>query len=231
MRWEYSASVAHTELCRLIARSVLHLCFVESDAFEQYIVNAHNPRFVKSSRQTTARDLIKFYNDCMEKLIEILKKSVLSVAITSDIWFSKAKEDYISVVAHFVNSNWELEKRLLGLKPIEVAHTSRNIVDRVAMIVDDYDIADKIFSIVLDNASSNKTTVVVLKHIFSAYIGHLIPLDDNDDDLATIFLHQCCNCHIVNLIVKSGLKHLNHYLDDFRIVFTFPNASKLLFES
>jgi hypothetical protein len=149
------------------------------------------------------------------------------VTITSDIWSGKAKEDYISVVAHIVNSNGELEKRLLGLKPIEVERsTSRNIVDRIAMVVDDYDIADKIFSIVLDNASSNKTTLAILKHIFSAYIGHLIPLDDDDDDLATIFLHQRCNCHIVNLIVKSGLKRLNHYLDDFRTVVTFLNASK-----
>jgi hypothetical protein len=167
VRWEYSASVARTKLCRLIARSDLPLCFAESNAFEQYIVNAHNPRFVKSSRQTNARYLIKFYNDLMEKLIEILKKPVSSVTITSDTWSGKAKEDYISVVAHFVNSNGELEKRLLGLKPIEVERsTSRNIVDRVAMVVDDYDIADKIFSIVLDNASSNKTTLAILKHIF-----------------------------------------------------------------
>jgi hypothetical protein len=45
------------------------------------------------------------------------------VALTSDIWSGKAKEDYISVVAHYVNSNWGLEKRLLGLRLIESAHT------------------------------------------------------------------------------------------------------------
>jgi hypothetical protein len=33
-----------------------------------------------------------------------------SVAITSDILNDNAKEDYLSVVAHFVNSGWELEK-------------------------------------------------------------------------------------------------------------------------
>jgi hypothetical protein len=33
-----------------------------------------------------------------------------SIAITSDIWNGNAKEDYLSVVAHFVNSDWELEK-------------------------------------------------------------------------------------------------------------------------
>jgi hypothetical protein len=33
-----------------------------------------------------------------------------SVAITYDIWNGNAKKDYLSVVAHFVNSDWELEK-------------------------------------------------------------------------------------------------------------------------
>jgi hypothetical protein len=36
-------------------------------------VNVHNPRFVKTSRQTIARDLIKLYNECMDKLMETLK--------------------------------------------------------------------------------------------------------------------------------------------------------------
>jgi hypothetical protein len=101
--WEYSVAVARTKLCRLIARLDLPLCFGEYDSFHDYITNAHNPRFVKSSRQTTSRDLIKLYNDRVGKLVEVLKTSVYSVALTSDIWSGKAKEDYLSVVAHFVN--------------------------------------------------------------------------------------------------------------------------------
>jgi hypothetical protein len=120
--WEYSASVARSELCSLIARLYLPISFGESDAFQEYITRAHNPRFIKSSRQTTARDLIRLFNDRAGQLTEVLKY-VSSVALTSDIWSGKTKEDYISVVAHFVNCDWCLEKKLLGLRPIEVAHT------------------------------------------------------------------------------------------------------------
>jgi hypothetical protein len=112
-RWEYSASVARMETCRLIAREDLPLCFAESDAFHEYITHAHNPSFVRSSRQTIAIDLIKHYNGRMESLIETLKSSVSSVALTSDIWSCKAKEYYISVVAHYVNFDWGLEKGCL----------------------------------------------------------------------------------------------------------------------
>jgi hypothetical protein len=47
--WENSASVARSKLCRLIARLDLPISFGESDALEEYITRAHNPRFIKSS--------------------------------------------------------------------------------------------------------------------------------------------------------------------------------------
>jgi hypothetical protein len=135
--------VVRTKMCRLIAGEDLPLCFAEFDAFHEYITRAHNPRFVKSSRQIIARDLIKHYNCRMERLIETLKSSVSSVTLTSYIWSGKAKEDYISVVAHYVNSNWSLEKRLHGLRPIESTHTGSNITEPISMVVDDYGIANK----------------------------------------------------------------------------------------
>jgi hypothetical protein len=42
--------------------------------------------------------------------------------------------------------------------------------------------------------------------------------------LCTMFLHQRCSCHVINLIVKVGLQHLKAYIDDFRTAITFLNA-------
>ena len=74
------------------------------------------------SRQSTTRDLGKLFSEHRD----ILKKSVLpaasAVALTSDIWSGNAKENYISIVAHFVNADWELQKKIIGLRLIEVKH-------------------------------------------------------------------------------------------------------------
>jgi hypothetical protein len=72
------------------------------DAFEKYITTAHNPRFYGVSRQTTTRDFAKHFNDRCVELVGSLK-SISSIALTSDIWSCNAKEDYLSVVAHYVN--------------------------------------------------------------------------------------------------------------------------------
>jgi NADPH-dependent 7-cyano-7-deazaguanine reductase QueF len=198
-------------MCSLIPILDLPLNFAESPAFEEYIRLSHNPVFKKVFRQTTSRDFVKFFTDRRTKVVECLQ-SITSIAITSDICCGNAKEDYLSVVAHYVSKDWLLEKRVIGLRLIETSHTGENIVERVMIVLEDYGVVNKVFSITLDNASSNSKAMEKLSPLLSGYVG-------------TLFLHQRCACHIINLIVKCGLKRLNHYLDSFRTAIIFLNAS------
>jgi hypothetical protein len=97
-------------------------------------------------------------------------------------------------------------------------------------VVDEYGLTNKIFAITLGNASSNITVISFLKPLSSGYLGLDFPEPSADiaydsDDLSTIFLHQRCACHIINLIVKSCLTILKPYLDDFRKAINFLNSS------
>ena len=147
-------------------------------------------------------------------------KSVLpaasSIFLTSDIWSGNAKEDYISVVAHFVNADWELEKNVISLRLIEVSHSGVNIATRIAAVVEEYGLIDKIFSVTLDNASSNARAMNTLTPIFAGYLG---------PDPSPSVVHQRCACYVITLIVKSGLKRLKPYIKDFRTGINFLNSS------
>jgi hypothetical protein len=65
-----------------------------------------------------------------------------------------------------------------------------------------------VLSVTLDNASA----MDYLTSSLSSYVGSNL-------------LHQRCAYHIINLIVKSGLKRLKMYLVDFRIAISFLNSS------
>jgi hypothetical protein len=83
----------------------------ESAAFEYYIRTAHNPNFVPVSRKTT-RDMVKYFTGKKVKLVENLSSSVVNcVCLTSNIWYGNAKEDYLSVVAHYINTDWQLGEK------------------------------------------------------------------------------------------------------------------------
>ena len=61
--WEYCPIVARTQLVRLLARLDVPISSEELYAFEEYIRTAHNPKFVSVSRQTTTRDMLKYFTD------------------------------------------------------------------------------------------------------------------------------------------------------------------------
>ena len=133
--WEYRPDVVRVELCRLIARLNLPLAIADTDAWDDYIQRAHNPRYKKVSRFTTARDLSKLYNEKLYHLKNVVMPSVSSVCLTSDIWSGNAKEDYITVVAHYITVDWELKKSMIGFKLIEVSHNGINIAECIASVL------------------------------------------------------------------------------------------------
>ena len=92
----------------MITRFDLPLGIGETEAWEEYIVRAHNPRFTKIFRQTTTRDLSKLFTERRNMLKNSVLSAAFPVALTSDIWYGNVKEDYISVVAHYVSADWEL---------------------------------------------------------------------------------------------------------------------------
>ena len=131
--WEYSPDVARTQMCRLVAKLDLPLVGLGNYEFKEYIQIDHNPRFTPVSRQTITRDIAKYFSERRDDLVKYLSSnSVSSVGLTSDIWFGNAKEDYLSVVCHYVNSDWQLEKRVLGLSLIDVSHSGDNIAESCA---------------------------------------------------------------------------------------------------
>jgi hypothetical protein len=180
-------------LCRLIVRLDLPLGIGETHAWEDYIARAHNPRFTEVSRQTTTRDLLKLFTERRNVLINSVLPTTSSVALTSDIWSSNAKEDYISVVCQYVNANWELQKRVIGLRLIEVRHTGQNIAERIAVVVEEFCLVEKIFSVTLNNASSNSKAMDTSTPLFAGYLGPDPSPESQDPNRRNYTLmHQRC---------------------------------------
>ena len=70
-------------------------------------------------------------------------------------------------------------------------------------VIQDYGIHNRIMSITLDNVSANSRAI-------DYFINSNIP------NIVGKFFHTCCACHIINLIVKSGLKQLESHINNIR---------------
>ncbi|KAF7841566.1 zinc finger BED domain-containing protein RICESLEEPER 1-like [Senna tora] len=186
---------------------------VEGHGFRKYI-NRLEPRFPVPSRVTVARDCYKLFIKESKKLKAFLKKSCMRVCLTTDTWTSVQNFNYMCLTAHFIDENWRLQKRIINYCIIE-NHRGDTIGKAIEKCLLGWGI-EKVFSITVDNASSNDTAVAYLKKRLKNWNGLVC---DGD------YLHVRCCAHILNLVVNDGLKDLHNSIPAIRNAVRYVRSS------
>ena len=97
---------------------------------------------------------------------------------------------------------------------INTPHNGKYIATLINDEIIDLGIRDKIFTITSDNASNNDVAIQRLKRFWQI-----------KDDHAKLFHVRCC-AHILNLIVKDGLKQVDSTLEKIRNIAYNINCSQ-----
>ncbi|KAM3382403.1 hypothetical protein P3S68_007977 [Capsicum galapagoense] len=99
------------------------------------------------------------------------------------------------ITAHWIDSKWIMHKRIINFCLI-TSHRGEDMANEISKCLRDWGI-DKIFTITVNNASSNNVTVKELAKTFTKWETNFM----NGEQL-----HVKCMSHIINLIVQDGLK-------------------------
>jgi hypothetical protein len=215
--WIYDPEVARQEIARYITVEDLPIRMGESPAFERMIQRAFCPQYSNVSRKTTKKDIVKSYSEKLDTLRPSLSAVTFSIALTSDIWTSSyQRTSYLSVVAHYIDNKYRLNKRVIGFQGIDESHTGDAVASEIMEVIQEYGIADRVVSITLDNASANTSAMKTLEPYIQSYIGGYV-------------LHQRCVCHIINLIVQASMSQVSQYLRNIRTSIRFLSISPLAY--
>ncbi|XP_022155174.1 zinc finger BED domain-containing protein RICESLEEPER 2-like [Momordica charantia] len=133
-----------------------------------------------------------------KKLKSALSRSGQRVCLTTDTWTSVQNINYMVITAHFIDGDWNLHKRILNFCQI-ANHKGDTIGRAIEKCLQSWDI-DKIFTVTVDNASSNDGAMTYLTRKLKE--RNVLVLDGE-------FLHVRCCAHILNLIVGDALKDLH----------------------
>ncbi|CAO2044570.1 unnamed protein product [Urochloa humidicola] len=184
---------------------------VEGEGFKEYS-NTLEPRFHLPSRITVARDCMKIYLEEKAKL----KKSMFGhrICLTTDTWTSGQNLNYMSLTGHWVDDDWNLQKRVLNFCLVP-DHKGETLGEKIEECLLEWDIGN-IFTITVDNASSNNSAITYLKTVSKDWQGVIL---DNE------FIHIRCCTHIVNLIVKSALEYIDNSVKKIRNAILYVRSS------
>ncbi|TYG45841.1 hypothetical protein ES288_D11G207500v1 [Gossypium darwinii] len=183
----------------------LHFVFTEYELFT-LLMKTTSPYYVRISRATVKADCWTCY-EVEKKRLNGLLKIVDRISITTDMWKSGQKIQYMVLTAHFVDSNWNLQKRVLNFVDVPPLYSGVFVYDALYKCLQDWGIEGKVCSISMDNASYNDAAVRMLKDSLS--FRKRLSLNGK------LFHVRCC-AHILNLLVHDGLSKIEDVIDNVR---------------
>ena len=97
--------------------------------------------------------------DLKEELASIPNR----ISLTCDLWTSCNTEGFICLTAHYVDSKWNLQSKIINFQHMPPPLTGFKLCKQVFAFLHDWGIEKKIFSITLDNASANDVLQETIK--------------------------------------------------------------------
>ncbi|XP_028104527.1 zinc finger BED domain-containing protein RICESLEEPER 2-like [Camellia sinensis] len=108
----------------------------------------------------------------------------------------------------------KLQKRIINFWQVE-DHKGETLGKKIEALLKEWDI-DGLFTLTVDNASSNNLTIRFLKRTTKLWKGTVLGHE---------FLHMRCCAHILNLIVSDGLKDLESCIANVRHAVRYVRSS------
>ncbi|KAK9757678.1 hypothetical protein RND81_01G178700 [Saponaria officinalis] len=110
------------------------------------------PQFNCVSRHTLKRDILKHYNE--EK--DIIKAHLMNRSEHTD-------DEYMCITAHWIDSEWELQKRIVQFKALTPPFDGQSLSDEISLFLGQWKIDNKVMAFTVDNASYNDSMIGFLK--------------------------------------------------------------------
>ncbi|XP_019196335.1 PREDICTED: zinc finger BED domain-containing protein RICESLEEPER 2-like [Ipomoea nil] len=156
--WVFNQEAIRKALVEMIIIDELPFRFVEGPGFRKFILVCC-PRFKIPSRWTISRDINLIYEEERLKLKCMFRGNTQRVSITTDTWISIQRINYMVVIAHFIDEEWRLNKKIISFVPV-TSHKGESVAKSLENCLLDWGIRN-VYTITVDNASSNDTALVV----------------------------------------------------------------------
>jgi len=194
----FDQELCQEELVKMFVEVELPFRFIEHVAFRRYS-NALQPRLKIPSHYTISQNIVTLWNAKKTYFKDFLSQHCQRVWLTTDAWTSPQTQSYMCLIAHFIDNDWNLHKRILIFRRV-ISHIGEAMAKFVESCLHEWGLSH-VLTLIVDNVTSNDTGAQHLKKRLLSW---------NNSVLKGDYTHMRCCAHILNLIVSSGLKEIDN---------------------
>lgn len=146
-----------------------------------------DPAFIIPDVKLIKQIIHKSYNYTRPLLQEFLHNNSISVCLTTDMWTARNRQGFLGVTCSFLDKNFIIHEIILTVEYVRYPHTSQHIADTLLTILDEWNLKEKVYFIVIDNGANIKKAIKDMK------------------SSSNNITWQPCTAHTLQLIVGKGL--------------------------
>lgn len=154
----------------LIVRCNLPLNIVENPGFRDFMKDCCFKCEPISTKNVKRNVIPSITNDMYQKIHETLK-NIDNISLTIDGWSDRRCRSFLGITCHFIDQKMMSHAYLLDFVRFKSPHTGENIRQLTEDVLERFEIKEKVFKIITDNASS----------MIKAYKFGLFPDEETDE--------------------------------------------------
>ena len=204
------------KLIQFIIHFILPLYILQNRFFREFIY-ACEPGF-RIPCINTAKGLIhEAYNWSYDQLSSLLRSSVMSIHLTTDLWTAKSRHGYLGITATWLSSDFKFQEALLSCKYLPYLHTGEVISEELFQIICEWRLETTVFTVATDNGANMVKGIKLLNNNYISSVER-----------------QPCVAHTLQLSVQEGLKQcqaIHRHVKSLQNFFRLPKQAQRLREA
>lgn len=145
------------------------------------------------SRSSMRRQLEVVFEEKRNYVRDSLRLAVSKIHLAFDLWTSSNNFAIMAISSHYLDSKGIQQQRLLALTRQVGAHTGENLAATLFRVIKEWDIQDRVGTLISDNALNNDTCTL-------AFFRQINPIFSDVDILER---RMRCYGHILNLVGRA----------------------------
>ena len=164
------------KLAAYLVKDMRPFSTVENKYFREMIHACDESVVILNTDMFSQRIIPSWYNLDIAHLMEEMK-TALHVALTSDCWTSRTTVSYMTITAHYFDTDFSIQAGVLQMRVLDEWHTRGNISVALNNDLECWQINDKVWVITTDNASNMGSAVQISDiELKNNCFGHILDL-------------------------------------------------------